>query len=195
GGRVFSAGGGNDGGAENETQGEIFSPPYLFHGPRPNLAQVVDTLQYGGVFSIGTPDATSIASVALVRPGSVTHGFDEDQRYVPLSFSVLPGTVNAIAPANANLAPPGYYMLVIVNTAGVPSLARFVRIGSPAADTLPPTAPGNLSAQGALGSATLTWSAATDDTGVALYNVYRSTTSGLAPTAATKSGQATTAHV
>jgi hypothetical protein len=191
-GRVLSAGGGNDSGAENETQAQIFSPPYLFKGARPNLAQVVDTLQYGAVFSIGTPDATSIASVALMRPGSVTHGFDEDQRYVPLSFTVLPGTVNAIAPANANLAPPGYYMLFIVNTAGVPSIARFVRIGSPAADALPPTPPGSLSAQGALGTATLTWSAATDDSGVALYNVYRSTTSGFAPSAATKIGQSTT---
>ncbi|HMF96645.1 MAG TPA: LamG-like jellyroll fold domain-containing protein [Vicinamibacterales bacterium] len=191
-GRVLSAGGGNDSGAENETQGQIFSPPYLFKGARPNLAQVVDTLQYGAVFSIGTPDAASIASVALMRPGAVTHGFDEDQRYIPLSFTVLPGTVNATAPANANLAPPGYYMLFIVNAAGVPSIARFVRIASPAADTLPPTPPGNLSAQGALGAATLTWTAATDDTGVALYNVYRSTTSGFTPSAATRIGQSTT---
>src|SRR5262249_61337868 len=76
-GRVLSAGGGNDSGAVDQTQAQIFSPPYLFKGARPNLAQVVDTLQYGGVFSIGTPDATSIASVALVRPGSGTHGFDE----------------------------------------------------------------------------------------------------------------------
>ena len=191
-GSIFSAGGGNDSGAVNETQGEIFSPPYLFQGPRPNLAQVVDTLQYGAAFSIGTPDAASIASVALMRPGSVTHGFDEDQRYIPLSFSVLPGTVNAVAPANANLAPPGYYMLFIVNAAGVPSIAKFVRIGSPAADTMPPTAPGGLSALGALGSATLTWSAASDDSGIALYNVYRSATSGFAPSAATKIGQTTT---
>jgi hypothetical protein len=191
-GRVLSAGGGNDGGAEDETQAQIFSPPYLFKGARPNLAQVVDTLQYGAVFSIGTPDAASIASVALMRPGSVTHGFDEDQRYVPLSFTVLPGSVNAIAPANANLAPPGYYLLFIVNTAGVPSIAKFVRIGSPDGDTLPPTPPGSLSAQGAVGAATLTWTAASDDSGVALYNVHRSTASGFAPSASTKVGQSTT---
>jgi hypothetical protein len=191
-GRVLSAGGGNDSGAVDETNAQIFSPPYLFNGPRPAIAQVVDAVQYGGKFAIDTADAPSIAAVALMRPGAVTHGFDEDQRYIPLSFSINSGVVNATAPANANLAPPGYYMLFIVNANGVPSTAAFVRLGSPAADTLAPTPPGSLVAQGALGTATLAWGAATDDTGVALYNVYRSATSGFQPSTATKIGQATT---
>ena len=191
-GRVLSAGGGNDSGAVDETTAQIFSPPYLFKGVRPTIAQVVDAIQYGGKFAIDTADAPSIAGVALMRPGAVTHGFDEDQRYIPLSFSINSGVVNATAPANANLAPPGYYMLFIVNANGVPSTAAFVRLGSPAADALPPTPPGSLVAQGGLGTATLTWSAATDDTGVALYNVYRSATSGFLPSTATKIGQTTT---
>jgi len=190
-GRVLSAGGGNDSGAVDETTAQIFSPPYLFKGVRPAIAQVVDAIQYGGKFAIDTADAPSIAGVALMRPGAVTHGFDEDQRYIPLAFSINSGVVNATAPANANLAPPGYYMLFIVNGNGVPSTAAFVRLGSPAADTLPPTPPGSLVAQGALGTATLTWTAATDDAGVALYNIYRSATSGFQPSSATKIGQAT----
>jgi hypothetical protein len=32
-------------------------------------------------------------------------------------------------PANANLAPPGYYMLFIVNGNGVPSTAAMLRLG------------------------------------------------------------------
>jgi concanavalin A-like lectin/glucanase superfamily protein/galactose oxidase-like protein/Big-like domain-containing protein/Kelch motif protein len=191
-GRVLSAGGGNDTGAVNETAAQIFSPPYLFMGPRPAIAQVADSVPYGATFPISTPNASTIASVALLRPGAVTHGFDEDQRYVPLSFSIGSGAVNASAPANANIAPPGYYMLFIVNASGVPSTAAFVHLGSATADTLPPTPPANLSAQGALGSAALTWSPATDDSGVALYNVYRSAISGFQPSAATKIGQSTT---
>ena len=188
-GRVLTAGGGNDTDAVDQTQGQIFSPPYLFKGPRPAIGAVPDTLQYGAPFTVQTPDAASIASVALMRPGAVTHAFDEDQRFVPLAFTPQSGALTVTSPANANLAPPGYYMLFIVNTAGVPSIASFVRFGSPALDTTPPSPPGNLTAQGALGSASLTWSASTDDTGVALYNVYRSTASGFQPTAAKRIGQ------
>jgi hypothetical protein len=32
------------------------------------------------------------------------------------------------APASANLAQPGYYMLFIVNSNGVPSIAPFVQL-------------------------------------------------------------------
>jgi len=31
------------------------------------------------------------------------------------------------APPNRNIAPPGYYMLFIVNRAGVPSVAHWIR--------------------------------------------------------------------
>src|SRR5262249_19219599 len=91
-----------------------------------------------------------------------------------------------------NLAPPGYYMLFLVGTNGVPSVASFVRPPIGTADIIAPTAPGALVANGALGSATLTWTASTDNTGVALYTVHRSTTSGFAPAAANRIGQSTT---
>ena len=101
----------------------------------------------------------------------MTHGFDEDQRFLPLSFSTSSGSLTIQAPANANLAPPGYYMLFLVNANGVPSIATFVHFDAPGADTIPPTPPTNLAGQGSVGSAALTWTAATDNTGVALYNV------------------------
>jgi hypothetical protein len=189
--RVLSAGGGNDSGAVNQTRGQIFSPPYLFKGPRPTIASAPDLISYGGTFSVQTPDAASIASVSLIRPGAVTHAFDEDQRLLSLTFTAGSGALTITAPANANLAPPGYYMLFLVNSNGVPSVAAFVRLPAGAADTVPPTPPGGLSAQGALGSATLSWTPSADDTGVAVYNVYRSTVSGFTPSASTRIGQST----
>ena len=43
-------------------------------------------------------------------------------------------------------------------------------------DSVPPSAPGALTATGSLGSASLSWGAATDNVGVAKYDVYRSST-------------------
>jgi hypothetical protein len=133
-----------------------------------------------------------VASVALIRPGAVTHAFDEDQRFMNLSFTAQAGKLTVQAPANANLAPPGYYMLFLVNTAGVPSVATFVRLPAPTGDTQAPTAPGNLQGDGGLGSVSLAWQAATDDTGVSTYNIHRSSTSGFTPSSANKVGQSTT---
>jgi hypothetical protein len=193
-GRVLNAGSGNDGPAVNQTQAQIFSPPYLFKGSRPTIANAPDTLQYGAGFIVQTPDSANIASVSLIRPGSATHGFDEDQRFLPLSFSASAGVLTIQAPANANLAPPGYYMLFLVNSNGVPSVAKFVHFDTPGTDAIPPSAPSNLSGQGSIGTAALTWTASTDNTGVALYNVHRATTSGFAPSAANRIGQPTTTN-
>ena len=66
--------------------------------------------------------------MALVRLGAVTHSVNMEQRYVPLSFTADGGAVNAIAPANANVAPPGIYMLFVINADGVPSVARMMRV-------------------------------------------------------------------
>ena len=138
-----------------------------------------------------TADAASITAVSLVRPGSVTHGFDEDQRFLSLAFTTGSGTLSIQAPANANLAPPGYYMLFLVNSAGIPSVAPFVQFAAPGGDTVPPTPPSGLTGDGAIGSATLSWTAATDNTGVALYNVHRSTIAGFQPTTSNRIGQPT----
>jgi Ca2+-binding RTX toxin-like protein len=54
-----------------------------------------------------------------------------EQRYVPLSFTANGGAVNATSPANANVAPPGVYMLFVIGTGGVPSVAEMVRVGTP----------------------------------------------------------------
>jgi hypothetical protein len=131
-GRVLTAGGENCGsnGRTNveETNGEIYSPPYLFRGPRPVIDATPTELSYGMSFRVDTPNADSIDSVALLRPGAVTHSVDQGQRYVPLTFKRRSGRLDVDAPAGGGTAPPGYYMLFIVDDAGVPSVAKFVRI-------------------------------------------------------------------
>jgi hypothetical protein len=186
-GRVLMAGGGQLPGsaAINNTNAEIYSPPYLFKGARPTITSAPSLLQYNQGFTVSTPNAASIASVSLIRTPSVTHAFDENQRFIPLSFTAGSGQLTVSAPANANLAPPGYYMLFIVNSTGVPSVASFVRFPAPWEDTVAPTAP-SLSASGGIGLVNLAWTASTDNVGVTRYSVYRSTTAGFTPGAANR---------
>ena len=68
-----------------------------------------------------------------MKAGSVTHSFDMDQRYVGLTFTSASGSLTVTGPPNSNIAPPGYYMLFLVNKAGTPSLASWVQVSGPAA--------------------------------------------------------------
>ena len=126
--------GGNPTRGDFEPHIEIYSPPYLFKtdgalAKRPVITKVTPTaLFYGSKFSVSTPDAASIKSVVLVRAGAVTHAFDMEQRLVGLSFKNVSGVLDVTAPANGNLAPPGYYLLFIVDDAGVPSVAQFIHV-------------------------------------------------------------------
>lgn len=127
-GRVVSAG--SDNGSKNELTYEIYSPPYLFNGAQPVISSAPTALNYGQSFTITTADASTITSVALLKPGATTHADDMDQRYVSLAFTVGTGTLTATAPANGSIAPPGYYMLAIVNSSGVPSVMPFLQLTS-----------------------------------------------------------------
>jgi len=124
------------GGDPNLATAQIFSPPYLFKGARPTISSAPASVNYGAVFTLGTPTATSISQVTWVRLGSVTHAFNQDQRFNNLSFTVASSTgLQVTAPANPNLAPPGYYMLFAINSTGVPSVARIVHLNT---QTIPP---------------------------------------------------------
>jgi uncharacterized protein YjdB len=126
--RVLVAGGGSVYPAADETTGEYFSPPYLFKGLRPTITSAPANISYANNFAIQTPNAADIASIALIRLGATTHQFNEDQHFVNLTFQNLGGSLTVQGPGNANLAPPGYYMLFIVNTNGVPSVAPIVQL-------------------------------------------------------------------
>ena len=179
-GRVLSAGGGRLADATSNFNAEVYSPAYLFKGPRPVIVSTPSTLTYGAAFFVGTPDGADIALVALVRNSSVTHSFNMDQRYVPLAFTATSGGLNVQAP-DGDTAPPGYYMLFIVNSNGVPSVAPFVRFAAPYEDSQAPTAPTGVTASGTLGGARVRWNASTDNIAVTGYNVYRSTAPGFTP--------------
>jgi hypothetical protein len=113
----------------DEANHEIFSPPYLFKGVRPTIASVPATVTYGQIFEVATPNAAQITDVRWIRLGSVTHAFDMSARANTLSFSRSATGVSVTAPANPNLAPPGHYLLFILNRNGVPSVGTIVRVG------------------------------------------------------------------
>lgn len=124
-GRVLSAG--QDSGPYAK-HGEVFSPPYLFRGPRPTISGVPQSIARGQQLQFDSPEAADITRVVLIRPGSTTHEIDTDQRSVPLSFSSSGTTVTAQVPSNGFLIPPGYYMLFALNGSGVPAVAPWIRV-------------------------------------------------------------------
>jgi hypothetical protein len=129
-GRVVSSGG------DENPNAEVFSPPYLFNGPRPTITSAPASVGFGHPFFVATPDATSITEVTWTRLGSSTHAQDWNQRINFLSFARTIGGLSVAAPANAALCPPGHYLLWIINGSGVPSLAKIVQVSAP-----PPTPP------------------------------------------------------
>jgi Galactose oxidase-like, Early set domain len=139
-GRIMSAGddGPSDLGGQSD-EIEVFSPPYLFKGPRPQITSAPAAVPYGSTFGVGTPDG-DVAKAVLVAPGATTHANDMHQRLVPLAMTRTAGGLQLTAPATTSIAPPGHYMLFLVNAAGVPSVARFVHL-APTAPPAPPAPP------------------------------------------------------
>jgi Domain of unknown function (DUF1929)/Fibronectin type III domain/Galactose oxidase, central domain len=123
-GRVLVA----DGEQVSPPSAEIYSPPYLFHGSRPTITSAPTAVAYGQSFFVGTPNATNISNVTLIPLPSVTHGFNMSQRIVRPSFAQAAGGLNVTAPSDSKKAPPGHYMLFILNSNGVPSVATIVQI-------------------------------------------------------------------
>ena len=122
-GRVLSAG------ADGNLTVEIYSPPYLFQGPRPIIDAAPESVGYGEPFLVETLEAANIASVVFIRPSATTHSVNMEQRYVSLSFTqVDSATLDVTAPLESNIAPPGYYMLFILDGNSIPSEALFVSL-------------------------------------------------------------------
>jgi hypothetical protein len=144
-GRVLIGGGkdnSHDTGCE-KNEARIYSPPYLSAGPRPQITNVKDgqEIHVGGApFTIqfsGTVRAER--GVSLMASGAVTHSYNQNQRYLPLSIVSGPdnGSITVAPPATINEAPPGEYLLHIVSEMGAPSTGVFVRIVAPPACVYP----------------------------------------------------------
>ena len=137
-GRVVAAGGNPEGGQsvtweppdpQEEMRLEVFSPPYLFKGARPVINAVPEKWTYGQAIAIQTPQAGNIRWASLISNGVTTHSFDCGQRLVDLDITTQGnGTIQAKVTDNPNLAPPGWYMLFIIDNNGVPSVAAWIQL-------------------------------------------------------------------
>ena len=106
---------------------QVYSPPYLFKGAQPKITIAPAAVRYGQSFTI-TTDRDGMTSAVLVAPGATTHGNDMHQRVIKLKVAKRINGLTATVPASSALVPPGYYMLFVMDSAGIPSVAKFVRV-------------------------------------------------------------------
>jgi hypothetical protein len=127
------------GGRDQDTTNSLEKPTYQYYSPdymtkpRPVITSAPSSLAYGSLFGL-TMTGNAPSGVVLVSLGSQTHSFDEDQRYVqlPVGRTTKSGSTTTLivgGPANSHLAPPGYYMLFVLDANRVPSVATIVHIG------------------------------------------------------------------
>ncbi|HVE41283.1 MAG TPA: galactose oxidase-like domain-containing protein [Planctomycetota bacterium] len=140
-GRVLSSGGGHPAGNSDNFNAEVFSPPYLFKGPRPTVTSAPGRACYGQQISVQTPDWNTVAGVTLVALTSVTHSVNMSQRILRPTWSAGAGAVSVTAPLDPNICPPGPYFLFLLNGLGVPSVGQVLYIGPNLAPVAVPPAP------------------------------------------------------
>jgi FtsP/CotA-like multicopper oxidase with cupredoxin domain len=110
------------------TPHERYRPSYFFK-PRPTITGSPTTVAHGGAFSVHTPTPTAIAEVVLMSPAAVTHGFNQNQRCIGCAISgTTATTVDAVAPLDGTVAPPGYYLLFLVDKDRSPSTGVWIRL-------------------------------------------------------------------
>jgi len=136
--RVVVMGGGEGGSCDGQPfashpEWEFYSPPYLFAGPRPTLYWAPPQVTYGQEFQFWmNQDSATVAQVTLVRLPSVTHNFDQNQRFARLPITWREGGgrggVRVQMPPRWEQLPPGYYMMFVLNTQGVPSEAHMLQV-------------------------------------------------------------------
>ena len=131
---------------------EIYTPAYLYDANdrlivnRPVITSTPPgVLGYNTTFTINYTSSGQIESAVLMRPGSVTHSFNMEQRLIGLcgpapqpACTPGAGTLSLTTPPNGNIAPPGYYMLFLLDNAGVSSKAQFIQLSLHPA--MPPSA-------------------------------------------------------
>jgi len=118
---------------ENNNNIEIYYPPYLYapgggFAPRPIITSAPTAVAIGETFPVDFAGSGPPTRVALVKTGSVTHNWNMDQRFVETTFNVTGNRVMVQAPTKAADAPPGFYILFLLNAAGTPSVGKIVEI-------------------------------------------------------------------
>jgi galactose oxidase len=131
---VFNGGGGLCGGCKtNHFDAQIFTPQYLLDGngnlaTRPKITAVsATTAKVGSTITVTANSA--IKSASLIRYGTATHVVNTDQRRIPLALTGA-GTnkYSFKIPNDSGIALPGYWMLFVLNNAGVPSVASTIKV-------------------------------------------------------------------
>jgi YVTN family beta-propeller protein len=130
---------------KNNLNAEIYYPPYLFaaggvRAARPAITTAPSYIDIGKTYGVDVSGAAGVSRVTLVKTGSMSHSFNFEQRFLDLTYKSSGTHVVIQAPTHAGEAPPGYYMLFVFNEAGVPSVAKIVRMGV-AIDPNPATTP------------------------------------------------------
>ncbi|MES2887509.1 MAG: PA14 domain-containing protein [Pseudomonadota bacterium] len=142
--RVMSGGSGlcGEGCVANHPDVQIYTPHYLFNADgtpaeRPVLESAPSQATHGTRIAVRTD--TAVSAFALVRLSSVTHAVNNDQRRVPLQFTVQSNNRYELAiPSNPGVVLPGYYMLFALNDQGVPSVSKILQITGAGAPVITP---------------------------------------------------------
>ena len=129
---ILVGGGGAPGPVVN-TNAQIYYPPYLYNksgtfAVRPVITAAPDRLTWGETFDLQSNTPWKIKRVTLIKTGSVTHGFNMEARFMELPFTRSGSILKVQAPANANIATPGRYLLFVLDGQGVPSIAKVVSL-------------------------------------------------------------------
>lgn len=114
-GRVWIAGSTWSDWLQNEHRMEVYTPPYIVPG-RVQIEEAPPSVGYGARFEVRLSSSAAISRVALIRCGSVTHGFDADQRYLVCDFEQDGDRLSVTAPEGPGTAPPGTYMLFVLDS-------------------------------------------------------------------------------
>ena len=114
---------------------ELFSPPYLFArdgspARRPVISRHPSSIRYGEALEATVLE--HVASAALIAPSALTHQINPSQRYVGLGIDEQneSGMLRLAAPPNGDVAPPGWYLLFVVNDAGTPSVGSWIHVSA-----------------------------------------------------------------
>ncbi len=180
-----------------ELRTEIFRPGYCF-STRPVISGNPTVGAYGNSITIPTSDSSNITSASLVRLMTSTHHYDPNQRMLWLQItSKTSNSVIVNSPLNGNLAPPGFYMIHLLNGANTPSVSKIIKIpgigtGKAGGDTVPPSQVTGLTINMISSSQViLNWHPNTE-VDLNHYNVHRSTSSGFTPSSSNLIAQRTT---
>ncbi|KAF8623873.1 hypothetical protein AX17_007275 [Amanita inopinata Kibby_2008] len=111
---------------------EVYYPPYLSQGlKQPEFSITNKDWAYGGQYTIDVTlyqGTTSTMRVSLITATSSTHGNTMGARTIFPAFSCAGTTCTITAPPNANISPPGWHQLFVLD-GPTPSHSHWVRIG------------------------------------------------------------------